>query len=143
MYTSSNAAWVSCAIVDRDDEFKASTGMIYSLGTGTTYVMAQCLLPTNKGSLKLYIGKTRIVVTKADAAAYVDEVRPYATNSAGTTALAVADGTNQTTAGDLDYDFTDADASSYDTVWVQVKCTVDAANELGIGAVQVWAYYDS
>jgi hypothetical protein len=146
MFGSGNAAYVPCALegTDRDPstEWEHSvTGIIENkFAAGTQYYTFVCPMPTNKGSLKLYVAGTTLSVAVADATDYSTAVTVYGCTGATNDSLD-SDATNRTAAGDHVNTFTAVDASGYALVKVRVAVVGAAADEFQFNGVSLKCYY--
>ena len=145
MLGSANAAWVPCSLVGWDPDDK---GEYTNLGTWTNVDNTTCyltflnLLPTNKGSLKLYISGTRVSLADADVGDYMASVKLEGEGNYGQTLLNT-DSSANTTAGLQTDTFAAIDCSSYPSTRVRIQTVNTNAGDLDIQYVQVQAYYDT
>jgi hypothetical protein len=101
-------------------------------------------LPTNKGSLKLYLTGLTLDLFDADATNYVDFAYFLGlTNSAVATILPDGQSTNRTARGSYEYTLADTDVSSYAQVVANLGTVVADANALDIAAVRASCFYDT
>lgn len=142
MLGSTKAAWVPCSF-----DLESSVGAVYLKDRAITNVDGTdhnqrwgLLQPTTKGSLKLYITGTKVLIEDADAAAYVDAVLLEGVVNASATIIN-NHSTNGTSQGDHTDTFAAIDCSSYDQIIVRVGTVVDAINELDIHGVLCQCYY--
>ena len=146
MFGSANAAWVPCIFTtDSTDGLKrvqvdSGSGFFSNYGAITLSIRWDLPLPTTKGTLKLYVSGSRIVINDADAAAYVTQTRVYGLVKTGLTQLN-ADTTDYNSQDDWDDTFAAVDCSGYNSVFVWSDIVTDATDELKIGAVLLQCYY--
>jgi len=150
MLGSANAAWIPMNFMGAEDftEIKiTSAGLISTTGASNTWYLFSLPMPTNKGSLKLYISNLKIGVYDADGAAFITTVNIRAF-SGYTPSQLDTDGTNHSSQGDKTFSgavmpASAIDCSAYDSIYVACQVGVDAANELDFGNVRMECYYDT
>jgi hypothetical protein len=117
-----------------------NNNVMTNLGADDMDVTYACPLPTNKGSLKLYIKGTRVILLQADGDDMVNNTLLVAF-SAGNRTVLDTDATDKNAAQEWDDSFTAEDCSTYDIIKVSLDCTNTGAGHLDISGVLVHAYY--
>jgi hypothetical protein len=139
MLGSTNAAWVPC-IFHGGANYSENWANIISTGANGEwgYVLP---LPTTKGSLKLYVAGTQILLEDADdPGGYITQTYVYGRTYDTNTELD-SDGTNKDAPGKHEDTWTAVDASSHDQVHVRLSVTSNAAGNLDVVSVKVKCYY--
>ena len=143
MFGSANAVWVPCALLIENTVGKWKYGSAWSL-TNIDGINASLAFnvtqPMVKGGLKLYIKGVQVIVSDADAAAFVDRIRVTGLTFDATDTFGDVT-TDRTSPNKYTSAFTTQDCSGFDEVHVLIEVDVDAADELDIRGVEVHCYY--
>ena len=146
MYGSTHAAWVPCVFYI-EGATSVSIGKVFGIVGTIENVDAQdfnlfflCPLPTNKGSLKLYVGDVRVGILDADASNKLDALWVYGMKYNTQTSLN-ADGTDRTAAGSYTSAFVVTDVSSYNSVFIRVAAVVTNAGDFNLSSLELECYY--
>ena len=101
----------------------------------------QLNLPTNKGTLKLYVDDITYGIQAADATNYIDSVNLYGETADGNVMTYIAaDGTNQTSAGAKTWTRSPTDMSSYKAAIILMR-SQNAGTSLRFGPPFASCYY--
>lgn len=144
MIGEANAALIPCAYQLPDINptvVKMETAYIRNTGTGNSWLLFICPLPTNRGGKKLYIGDLVLHVNQADGTD--DFINQVIVNAVDYNSLYehINDGTNRISQGVYTYTAVGADISAYAQAVVQVK--MDGGNgRVAIASVLLECYYD-
>ena len=145
MLGSANAAWQPCMFAGKGStvSIQSSTDHRYqSGGVGAKNVGFYIPLPTNKGSLKLYVDDLRFSAVVADGANYVDTITIYGITDAGGATSIEAWTTNHTSSGLKTWTRTPSDMSTYRFVLIHVA-TVNTGTTQRFTIPDVLCYYDT
>lgn len=141
MFGSANAAWVPCVFVGDNLRKFTYQSPHYRNVDATDGAMGFTLpLPTNKGSLKLYVTGLRVVVYGANATNKIDHAYLFA-NDFDTQTILINDGTDRTAQGVYEYALADTDVSGYTDIVVTLAYLVANASTLRLTAPMVECYY--
>ena len=143
MYGSSNAAWVPCSFLGSvADNFKYVNNAYIDNDDDTDTILHYYVpAPSSKGTLKLYIAGTQIVLKSANASNYVTSTYVSGVNADGTISVIDTDATNKNSGGTHEDTFTGVDASSYKQVIVRLNAVLTNAAALQITGVNISVYY--
>jgi len=144
MLGSANAAWVPCPLefVYIEAYFRMTvTGTITNIGGNDMWPVFSLPLPTNKGSLKLYVAGTRIGISAADADDFITTTRMLGFTGGASPTVLDSDTTDKNTVAEHEDTFTAVDCSGYDNIKVQLYCSNTDATDLAIDWVLLKAYY--
>ena len=142
MFGSANAAWQPCVFEGSNtaDKFYPNGGYISNRDNTDGQMRFILPLPTNKGSLKLYISGSQVDIFDADAANKIDTVTIYGILETGISQL--DQNTDDITAQDSREDpFAAVDCSGYNGVILWVAAVVADANALDISGISLRCYY--
>ena len=142
MYGSAHAAWVPCVLEMSTvpSKLQAQSNFVSNVDAQDEYTTHVLALPTNKGSLKLYVTGLRVIVADADATNLVSHAYILGMKETGGSIL-LNDATDRITQGDYEYALANTDVSSYDYVVVNLFLVVADANALDIGTPLLKCYY--
>ena len=137
--------WLPCIYVGDNQTTKKSrfnVGRVQNVDGTSHNVEFQLPLPTNRGGLKLYVSGVRYYVVLASATNYVDRVRLFGLDTAGTASTHDDDATNRTSATTLvTNNFAAVDVSGDAHIWVNMKMVVTAADLLIVHVPCVQCFY--
>ena len=140
-----NARFIGAVFVANNNytdsvEYIATTG--FRASSGTTILSFIIPLPTNKGTMDLFLGDVKLYVATADASNKIDSVEVYKyTQSTGTYTLVHTNGTDITTSGAKTLSFTPSNVSTGETIIIQVKIVQATDRILDFNGLQIEYYY--
>jgi len=143
MLGSANAAWVPCSYfgVVADNFSWLNDAYMSNTDDTDTIIHFKLHMPTVKGTLKLYVAGTQVILADADATDYITATYVSGVNTDGSISVIDTDNTNKDTATTHEDTFTGVDCSSYKQVVVRLSAVLTTATDLDIVGVNVKCYY--